>query len=337
MPRVIESESEGEAEFNSDEEPEDVEEGSEEDEDEENEDDDDNEDDEDGEDASVDSDAPKKRKSAPKRPAKTSRASDTKRQKIATRNPRSSTAKAKTPKTLRKFDRLEDARKAYKWWEAEELPAGIQWRHLEHCGIVFPPSYTPHNIPLLYDGKEVVLTPEQEEIATFYAAIPEDGPQLGNPKTRPVFQKNFFVDFKASLPATSVIKRFDKCDFTAIREYLALQKSLRKAASEEEKTLKKLEKEDIQLRYGYALIDGRMEKVRLLLLFSFLTQCYCRWVIIIWSRQVYSVVEENILAQEPSSGAVSLSQLPLIARSTVHLHVWLSRDMRGKVFVMIQL
>jgi DNA topoisomerase-1 len=34
-------------------------------------------------------------------------------------------------------------------------------------------------VPLKYDGKPVSLTPEQEEIASFYAAIPLDGPQLG--------------------------------------------------------------------------------------------------------------------------------------------------------------
>jgi DNA topoisomerase-1 len=81
------------------------------------------------------------------------------------------------------------------------LKDGANWYQLEHAGVIFAPEYKPHNVPLKYDGKVVQLTPEQEEVVSFYAAIPEDGPQLGNPKTREVFQNNFFADFKALLPS----------------------------------------------------------------------------------------------------------------------------------------
>jgi len=161
------------------------------------------------------------------------------------------------------MERLEEARKAYKWWEAPELPDGTNWKRLEHAGIVFAPPYIRHNIPLLYDGEPVELTAEQEEIASFYAAMPEDGPQLGNAKTRPVFQRIFLYGFRDSLGGGHEIRKYDKCDFSRIREYLDLQKSLKKAATDEEKQVKKAEKEEISLKYGYALIDGRMEKVRL--------------------------------------------------------------------------
>jgi DNA topoisomerase I len=174
-------------------------------------------------------------------------------------------------KKLRKIERLDEARKAFKWWEAPELPNGINWRKMEHAGICFAPPYVRHNVPFKYDGKVVQLTDEQEELATFYAAMPEDGPQLGNPKTRVVFQRNFFTDFKSSFPAGSVVQSFDKCDFAAIREHLDLQKSLRKAATDEEKLAKKLEKEAVALKFGYALIDGRMEKVSVAFFFIFMT------------------------------------------------------------------
>lgn len=72
--------------------------------------------------------------------------------------------------------------KAYRWWNAEELPEGIQWRTLEHNGVMFPPPYKPHNVPLVYNGKDIELTPSQEEIASFYAAIPKDGPSWGTPR-----------------------------------------------------------------------------------------------------------------------------------------------------------
>ncbi|RHY64161.1 hypothetical protein DYB30_009307 [Aphanomyces astaci] len=124
-------------------------------------------------------------------------------------------------KVQSKSERLDMAIKAYRWWNAEELPEGIQWRSLEHNGVLFPPSYEPHGIPVLYDGVPVTLTPEQEEIASFFAAMPADGPQLGNPKTAAMFTKNFFADFKASLGKNHVIKDIKKCNFDKIQAHLA--------------------------------------------------------------------------------------------------------------------
>ena len=164
-------------------------------------------------------------------------------------------------KALSSLERLEEARRAYKWWEAEELPNGLMWRKLEHPGVLFAPPYVRHGVPLLYDGQEVELTDEQEEICSFYAAMPDDGPQLGNPKTRAVFQNNFMADFKDVLVPGHVVKRFDKCDFSRIASHLDKQRSLKKAASLEEKAQGKAIKDDLVLHYGYALIDGRMEKV----------------------------------------------------------------------------
>jgi DNA topoisomerase-1 len=118
-------------------------------------------------------------------------------------------------------------------------------------------------VPLLYEGEEVELTAQQEEICSFYAAMPDDGPQLGNPKTRKVFQKNFMADFKEVLVAGHVVKKFEHCDFSLIATHLDKQRSLKKAASLEEKAQGKAVKDELVLRYGYALIDGRMEKVSL--------------------------------------------------------------------------
>ena len=173
------------------------------------------------------------------------------------------TSDSKTPrvKSSKKLDRLEEARKAYKWWEAPKLGSGINWQYLEHPGISFPPDYIPHKIPLIYGGKEIVLNPEEEEIASFFAAMPLDGPQLGNDKTRPVFQKNFFDDFKEILGPSHEIKEFSKCDFSLIRDYLQIQKNLKKVATDEEKQNRKNDKEVSSLKFGYALIDGRVEKV----------------------------------------------------------------------------
>ena len=190
------------------------------------------------------------------------RNTDKKNTKKTTESSLLSSDKLPKAKKMRKVERLEEARKSFKWWEAPELPDGLNWRKLEHAGISFAPPYVKHGVPMKYDGNILLLTEKQEEMASFYAALPDDGPQLGIPKTRVVFQKNFFVDFKETFPPGSVVKKFDKCDFTAIKDYLDLQKSLRKAATDEEKLVKKLDKEVVVLQYGYCLIDGRMERVR---------------------------------------------------------------------------
>jgi DNA topoisomerase-1 len=244
-------------------------------------------DDEDGDDndsddaasASSEEKPKQRRKSEPKKPAKRAaakkpakKAAPKKKKKVVKKKTAekssSGTTKIKVTaekkvkiKSLKKTERLEEARKAFKWWEAPKLASGVYWNYLEHPAIAFPPSYEPHHIPLLYEGKEMKLNPEQEEMATFFAAMPPDGPQLGNEKTRPVFQKNFFDDFREILGNGHPIKKFEDCDFTLIRNHLAVQKNLKKVATDEEKALKKEEKERMALKYGYSLIDGRLEKV----------------------------------------------------------------------------
>lgn len=40
----------------------------------------------------------------------------------------------------------------------------VKWDTLVHSGVLFPPDYTSHGIKMLYDGKPVDLTLEQEEV-----------------------------------------------------------------------------------------------------------------------------------------------------------------------------
>ena len=44
-----------------------------------------------------------------------------------------------------------------------------KWTTLEHNGVIFPPPYQPHGVKMLYDGKPVSLTPEQEEVRSVVA------------------------------------------------------------------------------------------------------------------------------------------------------------------------
>lgn len=66
----------------------------------------------------------------------------------------------------------------FQWWEVPPHAKGVKWHYMEHTGVYFPPAYVPHGVKILYDGVPVDLTPEQEEIATFFAAIGKEAPQL---------------------------------------------------------------------------------------------------------------------------------------------------------------
>lgn len=142
-------------------------------------------------------------------------------------------------KKLGKTERLQYAMQSFLWWDAPEPPEGCQWVKMEHAGVNFPPPYVPHGIKMLYDGKPVDLTPPQEEAATFFASMDPNGMNLGNPKTAPIFTKNFFADFKALLGKGHFIKDLKKCDFEPIRQYLNEQKIIRKAMTDEQRKANK--------------------------------------------------------------------------------------------------
>ncbi|KAL1928257.1 hypothetical protein VTP01DRAFT_3173 [Rhizomucor pusillus] len=153
----------------------------------------------------------------------------------------------------------------YKWWEdmqseKDELADGsIKWTTLQHNGVLFPPEYVPHNVKMKYDGKPITLTPEAEEVATFFANILET-----DHAKNPTFQKNFFRDWQKVLakdPRNPKITEFEKCDFRPIWEKLQADKEKKKQMTKEEKQRLKEEKAKREEPYLYAWVDGRKEKV----------------------------------------------------------------------------
>jgi DNA topoisomerase-1 len=130
------------------------------------------------------------------------------------------------------------------------------WNTLEHAGVLFPPEYEPHGVKMLYDGVPVDLTPEQEEVATFFAVMKET--DYMNKET---FLSNFWEGFREVLGPNHVIKRLDKCDFTPIYEYHMAEREKKKSMSKEEKAALKADKEAKEAKYKYALVDGRQEMV----------------------------------------------------------------------------
>jgi DNA topoisomerase-1 len=88
-----------------------------------------------------------------------------------------------------------------------------------------------------------------------------EGMHLGNPETASIFIKNFFDDFKKILNKKHGIKTFAKCDFEPIRSHLNEQKMVKKAITDEERKFNKEERNQAMFKFGYALVDGHIEKV----------------------------------------------------------------------------
>ena len=211
-------------------------------------------------DSSDSDDEPIQKKRAARKPAK--RKAPAKKEPAPKRRKSSTGSTARKPKQLTKVQRLEKALGAFEWWNAPDPPEGKSWTTLEHAGVTFEPQYVPHNVPLVYEGAPVKLTPRQEELATFYASMPEDGPQLSvKGGQREIFQKNFWDDFSKALGSSHTIKSFKGCDFTRISEHLDRQKAIRRSASDAEKKATKEMKDKQLLKSGFALLDGHVEKV----------------------------------------------------------------------------
>ncbi|CAL1354075.1 unnamed protein product [Linum trigynum] len=131
-----------------------------------------------------------------------------------------------------------------------------KWTTLVHNGVIFPPPYQPHGVKILYKGKPIDLTPEQEEVATMYAVM-KDTDYMQKPK----FLENFWNDWRKILGRNHVIQKLDDCDFTPIYEWHQQEKEKKKQMSTEEKKAIKEQKMQQEEKYMWAIVDGVKEKV----------------------------------------------------------------------------
>mmetsp|Transcript_12730 Transcript_12730/g.49611 ORF Transcript_12730/g.49611 Transcript_12730/m.49611 type:complete len:636 (-) Transcript_12730:1632-3539(-) len=140
----------------------------------------------------------------------------------------------------------------------EKRGAKQMWSTLEHNGVVFPPPYQAHGIPLVYDGHDVKLLPHEEEVATFFAVMKDT-----DYAQKDIFVKNFFDGFKKTLRGGphGFIKDFKKCDFTKIYMWNLQERERKKSVSAEEKRKVKAEQAAAEEKYCWATIDGRRERV----------------------------------------------------------------------------
>ncbi|KAG8963017.1 DNA topoisomerase 1 [Tulasnella sp. 419] len=172
---------------------------------------------------------------------------------------------AKREKT-KKEEEKEEEEEIHRWWEQQQLMDGdtsIKWNTLEHNGVMFPPPYAPlpKSVKMKYNGHEITLSPEAEEVAGFFAALLETDHAADDK-----FKANFFKDWLTVLkdnpsPGSDKIKEFDKCDFRPMFLHFEAEKAAKKAMSAAEKKKLKAERDVLEAPYRECVLDGRKEKV----------------------------------------------------------------------------
>ncbi|MGH0124486.1 UNVERIFIED_CONTAM: hypothetical protein FKN15_077171 [Acipenser sinensis] len=148
----------------------------------------------------------------------------------------------------------------WKWWEEERYTDGVKWKFLEHKGPVFAPDYEPlpSKVKFYYDGKPMKLSPQAEEVATFFAKMLDH-----EYTTKDIFRKNFFKDWRKEMTSEekSVLTDLKKCDFTEMSEYFKAQSEARKQMTKEEKLKVKEENERLLQAYGFCVMDNHKERI----------------------------------------------------------------------------
>ena len=121
-----------------------------------------------------------------------------------------------------------------------------RWNSLLHKGVLLRQSYTPHNIPVICDGKSRVLNAIHEEPVTLYAKYVI---MYGQPSDNFIsnFTKTSGIDFDIS-----------KCNLGRINKYIKKQTELNR---QDKAKKKKLIQKQIISDFSKAIVDNRVQPI----------------------------------------------------------------------------
>ena len=129
---------------------------------------------------------------------------------------------------------------------------------LIHNGILVIEPPPPHGLSIEARQKQITLSQLQEEMAVAWVK------KLGTPYVEdPVFARNFMTDFSKVLGIRPVLKA-EEVDFSEVFHVVEEERAAKESMTSEEKKAmreeRKVIREQLKERYGYALVDGeRME------------------------------------------------------------------------------
>lgn len=126
-----------------------------------------------------------------------------------------------------------------------------KWSSLIHNGPMFQPLYIPHNIPIIVDGKPILLPPLAEEYATAYSRYLNS--EYAKNK---LFHKNFFKSWKPSIKGLGITD-IEKCDFSKIVKHLEKEKEKKASLTPEQKQIIKDQMLIEEEQYKIAIVDGK--------------------------------------------------------------------------------
>jgi len=131
-----------------------------------------------------------------------------------------------------------------------------KWKTFKHNGVIFPPEYKKHNIPVLYNGDSIILGERAEEYATLYAKYTDTEYIKSS-----IFKNNFWRDWKQILGKNHKIKSLNNCDFKLIYEHIIEEKEKKKAMDPDKIQKDKEKKEKEEEKYKTAIVDGKEQPV----------------------------------------------------------------------------
>jgi DNA topoisomerase-1 len=131
-------------------------------------------------------------------------------------------------------------------------------KQLAHNGVFIPP-YEHKGLSITVNGRKIKLSPEQEEMAVAFVKQP---PERLEDK---VFVKNFIKYFYYAFGLNGSMQS-DPIDFSEVKQWVEEEKRRKETMGKEERKAlgekRRLLKEELKQKYGYAIIDGEKAEVR---------------------------------------------------------------------------